>query len=92
MKTKQSTIKTGWKWKVVEASDQAKQCRKIKEVIWQTQTDYKELCSSLTKRLSKAEGKEKRDMVIKEIGLIENSRRIQKAVQQPPQGLIGIIP
>ena len=37
VKTVQPTIKTGRKWKVVEAVDQAKECLKIKEVIGQTQ-------------------------------------------------------
>ena len=86
VKTVQPTIKTGRKWKVVEAVDQAKECLKIKEVIGQTQTDRKGLGSSTTKWWSKAEGKEKRDMVINEIRLNEDSRRVQKAVQQPQQG------
>ncbi|KAK3766631.1 hypothetical protein RRG08_042410 [Elysia crispata] len=86
VKTVQSTIKTGRKWKVVEAVDEAKECLKIKEVIGQTQTDRKGLGSSTAKWWSKAEGKEKRDMVINEIRLNEDSRRVQKAVQQPQQG------
>ncbi|KAK3757375.1 hypothetical protein RRG08_058232 [Elysia crispata] len=44
------------------------------------------LGSSTAKWWSKAEGKEKRDMVINEIRLNEDSRRVQKAVQQPQQG------
>ncbi|KAK3736657.1 hypothetical protein RRG08_000256 [Elysia crispata] len=42
VKTVQLTIKTGRKWKVVEAVlvvDEAKECLKIKDVIGQTQTD-----------------------------------------------------
>ena len=58
----------------------------IKEVIGQTQTDRKELSSSVTKWWSDAEGKEKRD-VINEIRLNEDSRRVQKVAQQPQQGL-----
>ena len=85
VKTVQPTIKTGRKWKVVEAVDEAKECLKIKEVIGQTQSDRKGLGSSTAKWWSKAEGKEKRDMVINEIRLNEDSRRIQKAVQQPQQ-------
>ena len=85
VKTVQPTIKTGRKWKVVEAVDEAK-CLKIKEVIGQTQTDRKGLGSSTAKWWSKAEGKEKRDMVINEIRLNEDFRRVQKAVQQPQQG------
>ena len=81
VKTVQPTIKTGRKWKVVEALGEAKECLKIKEVIGQTQTDRKGLGSSTAKWWSKAEGKEKRDMVINEIRLNEDSRRVQKAVQ-----------
>ena len=86
LKTVQPTIKTGRKWKVVEAVDEAKECLKIKEVIGQTQTDRKGLGSSTAKWWSKAEGKEKRDMVINEIRINEDSRRVQKAVQQPHKG------
>ena len=85
VKTAQPTIKTGRKWEVVEATDQAKECVKIKEDIGQTQTGRKGLGSSVTKWWSKAEGKEKRDMIINEIRLNEDSRRVQKAVQQPQQ-------
>ena len=59
---------------------------KIKEIILQAQTDCKGLGTSVIKWLSKAEGKEKRDMVINEIRLNEDSRRVQKAAQQPQQG------
>ena len=86
VKTVQPTIKTGRKWKVVEAVDEAKKCLKVKEVIGQTQTYRKGLGSSTAKWWSKAEGKEKRDKVINEIWLNEDSRRVQKAVQQPQQG------
>ena len=41
VKTAQSTINMGRKWKVVEAVDQAKESHKIKEVVEQTQTDLK---------------------------------------------------
>ena len=75
MKTVQSTIKTSREWKVVEATDQAKGCLKIKEVFGQPQTDRKGLGSSVTKWWSKAEGKEKRDMVINEIRLNEDFRK-----------------
>ena len=76
VKTVQPTIKTGRKWKVVKAIDEAKEFLNIKEVIEQTKTDRKGLGSSTAKR----------DMVIYEIGLNEDSRRVQKAVQQPQQG------
>ena len=86
VKTAQPTIMTGRKWKVVEATDEAKEYLKINELIGQTQTDHKGLGSSVTKWWSKAEGKEKRDTVINEIRLNEDPRRVQKAVQRPQQG------
>ncbi|KAK3752493.1 hypothetical protein RRG08_032784 [Elysia crispata] len=81
-----ATSETGRKWKVVKAVDDAKGCFKIKEVIGQTQTDRTGLGLSTAKCWSEAEGKEERDMVINEIRLNEDSRRVQKAVQQPQQG------
>ena len=81
VKTEQPTIKTGRKWKVVAAVDQAKESLKIKERIGQTQTDRKGLELSTAKWRSKVEGK--RGMVLNEIRLNEDSRRVQKAVQQP---------
>ena len=86
VKTVQSSIKRGRKWKVVETTYQAKEFLKIKEVIGQTQNDRKGLGSSVSKWWSKAEGREKRDIIINEIRLNEDSRRVQKAVQQPQQG------
>ena len=85
VKTAQPTIKTGRKWKVVEAMDQAKECVKIKEEIGQTQTGRKGLGSSVTKWWSKETGKRREIMVINEIRLNEDSRRVQRAVQQPQQ-------
>ena len=41
VKTVQPSIKTGGKWKVVEAVDEAKECLKIKEVIGQTKMTAK---------------------------------------------------
>ena len=64
----------------------AKHCLNTKEVIGLTQTDRKGLGWSSTKLLSKAEGKDKRDMVINEVKSIEKEIRFQKAVQQPQQG------
>ena len=71
----QPIIKTGRKWTVVEATDWAKECLKIKEVIGRTQTDRRGLGSSRIKWWSKVEGKKKRDMVINEIQLTKESRR-----------------
>ncbi|KAK3787558.1 hypothetical protein RRG08_042099 [Elysia crispata] len=70
----------------LQAVDEAKESLKIKEVIGQTHTDRKWLGSSIAKWWSKAEGEEKRDVVINETRLNEDSRRIQKAVQQSQQG------
>ncbi|KAK3785133.1 hypothetical protein RRG08_021933 [Elysia crispata] len=86
VKTVHPTIKTGRKLKVVEALDEAKESLKIREVIGQTQTDCKGLGSSTAKCWSKADEKEERDMVINEIRLNEDSRRVQKAIQQTQQG------
>ena len=63
MKTVQPTIKMSRKWKVIEATDQDKECPKIKELrlIRQTQTDLKGLGSSVTKWWSKSDGKEKKN-------------------------------
>ncbi|KAK3800780.1 hypothetical protein RRG08_003184 [Elysia crispata] len=71
---------------VDDAIVQAKECLKIKEVIVQTRTDCKGQGSSTTKWWSNAEGKERRDMVINDIRLNEDSRRVQEAVQQMQQG------
>ena len=86
VKSIQPTLKSGRKWKVGEAVNLAKQCLNTKEVIGLTQTDRKGLGWSSTKLWSKAEGKDKRDMVINEVKSIEEESRFQKAVQQPQQG------
>ena len=86
VKTIQLTTKMGRAWKVLEAIHKAKECLRIKEVVVQTQTDRKAMVSSVTKRWSKAEGIDKRDMVINQIRLNECCRRFQKAAQQSQQG------
>ncbi|GFN77905.1 polyprotein [Plakobranchus ocellatus] len=43
VKTVQPSLKTGRKWNVTEAADEAKECLKMKEVIGQTQTDRRGL-------------------------------------------------
>ncbi|GFO20743.1 reverse transcriptase [Plakobranchus ocellatus] len=85
VKTVQPSLKTGRKWKVTEAVDEAKECLKMKEVIGQTQTDRRGLGSTTAKWWSKTEGKEKRDMIIDEIRNKEDSTRVKKAVQQSRQ-------
>ena len=96
MKTVPPTLQTGMKRKVVEAVDEAKDCLQIKEVIGQTQTDRKGLGSSTAKWWSKAEGKEKRNMVINEIRLvsmkISEGFRKQSSNHIRDNGLTGIIP
>ena len=66
----------------------------VMPVIRQTETVRKGLGSSATKWWSKGEGKEKRDTVINEIRLNEDSRGVQSIVQQPNSGngLVGIMP
>ena len=66
---------------------------KIKELIGQTQTDCKGLGSSTAKwwSWSRAEGKEKRDMVINEIGLNEGFRKQSNNLNRN-NGLTGIMP
>ncbi|GFO18905.1 polyprotein [Plakobranchus ocellatus] len=86
VKTVQPSLKTGRKWKVTEAVDEAKECLKMKEVIGQTQADRRGLGSTTAKWWSKTEGKEKRDMIIDETRNKEDSTRVQRAVQQPQQG------
>ncbi|GFN98047.1 collectin-12 [Plakobranchus ocellatus] len=49
VKTVQPSLKTGRKWKVTEAVDEAKECLKMKEVISQTQTDRRGLGSTTAK-------------------------------------------
>ena len=86
VKSIQPTLKSGRKWKVSEAVNLAKQCLNTKEVIGLTQTDRKGLGWNSTKLWSKAEGKDRRDMVINEVKSIEEESRFQKAAQQPLQG------
>ncbi|GFO32237.1 reverse transcriptase [Plakobranchus ocellatus] len=86
VKTVQPSLKTGRKWKVTKAIDEAKECLRMKEVIDQTQTDRRGLGSTTAKWWSKTEGKEERDTVVDEISNKEDSARVQKAVQQPQQG------
>ncbi|GFN92196.1 reverse transcriptase [Plakobranchus ocellatus] len=49
VKTIQPSLKTGRKWKVTEAVDEAKECLKMKEVIGQTQTNRRGLGSTTAK-------------------------------------------
>ncbi|GFO40860.1 reverse transcriptase [Plakobranchus ocellatus] len=53
VKTIQPFLKTGRKWKVTEAVDEAKECLKMKEVIGQTQNDRRGLGSTTAKWWSK---------------------------------------
>ncbi|GFN89603.1 reverse transcriptase [Plakobranchus ocellatus] len=78
----QPKLGTGRKWKVDGSVKQEKEGLKIKEAIGLTQTGRKGLGSDGIKRLSKIENKEKSDLIIDEIKVIEDSKRMQKAVQQ----------
>ncbi|GFN92420.1 reverse transcriptase [Plakobranchus ocellatus] len=49
VKIVQPSLKTGRKWKVTEAVDEAKECLKMKELIGLTQTDRRGLGSTTTK-------------------------------------------
>ncbi|GFO17552.1 polyprotein [Plakobranchus ocellatus] len=82
----QHELSTSRRWKVNEAVNQAKQILKMKEVIGVTQIGRKGLESGRVKWWSKKEGKEKRDMIIDEIRLKEDSKQRQKTVQQSQQG------
>ena len=82
----QPKLKTGRKWKVQEAVKAAKESLRTKEITGHTQTNRLGLGSTEMKWWSKAEGKEKRDMVIQELRKEEDAKRFQKAVQQSQQG------
>ncbi|MCG8432275.1 MAG: hypothetical protein MJA29_14040, partial [Candidatus Omnitrophica bacterium] len=86
VRTVQPTLKTGRKWKVGEAVDSAKESLELKEVIGYTQTNRRGFGHGDAKWWSKANTKERRDMVINEIREDEETKRIQKAVQQGQQG------
>ena len=86
VKTAQLKLKTGRKWKVKEAVEEAKDSLRMKEIIGHTQTNRLGLGSSKMEWWSKAKGKAKRDMVLQEIRSEENKKRVQKAVQQSQQG------
>ncbi|GFO26851.1 polyprotein [Plakobranchus ocellatus] len=68
----QPQLRTGRKWKVDKTVNQAKEGLKMKEVIGLALTGRKGLGSEGVKWWSKAEGKEKRDMIIDEIRLEAN--------------------
>ncbi|GFN74244.1 reverse transcriptase [Plakobranchus ocellatus] len=89
VKTVQPSLKTGRKWKVSEAVDEAKECLRMKEVIGQTQTDRRGLGSTTAKCDQKQKARKKRDMIIDEIRNKEDSTRVQKVVQQPQQVRLG---
>ncbi|GFO18021.1 reverse transcriptase [Plakobranchus ocellatus] len=94
VKTVQPSLKTGRKWKVTEAVDEAKECLKMKEVIGQTQTDRRGLGSITAKWWSKTEGKEKRDMIIVRSGIrkIQHGYRRRSSSLSKVSGQIGTLP
>jgi hypothetical protein len=81
-------LRTGRKWKVGEACEQAEESAKLKEVLGATQCGRQGLGYGTEKRQwwSKASGKEKRDLVIHEVREIAEQERVQCAVQQSQQG------
>ena len=82
----QPKLRTGKKWKVQEAVNNAKRNLSIKEIIGHTQTNRQGLGATKMQWWSKAKGKEKRDMIIQELKKEEDVKRVQKAVQQGQQG------
>ena len=80
------TLKTGRRWKVLDAVRDAKDNLKLKEVIGHTQVGRQGLGSENMLWWSRAHGKEQRDMVIQEVKNTEDKKRYQKAVQQSQQG------
>ena len=82
----QPTLRTGRKWKVAQAVEDAKDSLRMKEVIGHTQQGRQGLGSQKMCRWSSLQGKESRDMVIQEVRNSEDEKRYQKAVQQSQQG------
>ena len=82
----QPTLKSGRKWKAYEAIEASKESLKLKEVIGLTQTNRQGLGHSTANWLSRASGKEKRDMIINDVRKDEDNKRFQKAAQQSQQG------
>ena len=82
----QPTLKTGRKWKVLDAVTDVKDNLRLKEVIGHTQIGRQGLGSEKMSWWSKAQGKELRDMIIQEVRSGEDKKRYQKAVQQSQQG------
>ena len=86
LKYNRPQLRTGRKWIVQEAVDEAKDSLKMSEIIGHTQTNRLGLGSTEMKWWSKTKGKEKRDMVTQEVRKKEDAQRVQKAVQQAQQG------
>ena len=82
------TLKTGRKWKVSEACEEAAESAKLKELVGITQNGRHGLGYGNEERQwwSRASGKEKRGLVIQEIRENTEQERIQCAVQQSQQG------
>ena len=80
------TLKTGRKWKVKDTIISAKENLAFKEVIGLIQTGRQGLGVNENKWWSKANGKDRRDMVIQEVRNEEDNKRLIKGVQQSQQG------
>ena len=79
-------LKTGRKWIVIDTKESAKENLAFNEVIGLTQLGRQGLGVNEKKWLSQANGKDRRDMVIQEVGNEEDNKRLIKGVQQSQQG------
>ena len=81
-------LKSGRKWKVAQATDQATEAAKFKEILGATQTNRHGLGFGQEKTVwwSQASDKERRELVLDEIRHVEETSRVQTAVQQRQQG------
>jgi hypothetical protein len=81
-------LKSGRKWKVAQATDQATEAAKFKEILGATQTNRHGLGFGQEKMVwwSQASDKERRELVLDEIRHVEETSRVQTAVQQRQQG------
>ena len=83
-----TNLKSGRKWKVSQATEQAIEAAKFKKVLGATQTSRQGSGYGSDKKIwwSQATGKEKRELALDEVRHVEEANRIQVAVQQGQQG------
>ena len=84
----ETKLKSGRKWKVSKATEQAIEAAKFKEILGATQTNRQGLGYGSEKRKwwSQVSDSVKRDLVLDEIRHVEETHRVQQAVQQHQQG------